>query len=428
MGLGSTAPFRRPEEKISREIVLRPPKLGVVVFNNPANPTSGVAAVAGRSPIVFESRAELPSDVLWISTASQAVAAQNFRPGDYLRVRPSALAEDLGVYLEDVMQGLPEVARAVGSVRDILAQAYPWNDFSTDWSQTQMTASISRVLPMPGEIPEILESPLAQAMQTYSVVQDRPTYSTEPIARFTLRTNRLRYAQWLLDGTFPVGGWHFEPVGGKHKLEDFLNPERPCLVEASIEFGGSLTADGVTPSLIAFGSSTFGGRKEVIRRWISQPELAWLCRYAKIHIVSVLFCREAQRLPQELMLPPVLLADPLLALSVSAGVAAECHWNGLARGNSVMRTGSSATARFVTVYHPIGVWLRALDRAYCFAMARKAVSMGFAVSSYGYGAITVWSSKDDIKPLVDLSEALMCCHPNLAALNDRIAVYSGEPG
>lgn len=422
MGMG-TIDFRQPkrredEERIKRQIELRPPKLGVVIFNNAASPTSGVAAVAGRAPIVFESRSELPSDILWISTAQGATTAQTFRSIDFLRVKPFALAEDLGVQLEDVMVGLPEVAKTIGSIRDIVAQAYAWNDFSTDWSQFTLAAAIAKILPSRGAVAEATESPLSQALQSFSVVQEKPAYTSHPMAPFTLRLNRLGYAQWLLSGEYPVGAWHYE--SGNLTLDRLLDPSKPCLVEASIEFPSSTLPGGVTPALIAFGSSSYGGGKETIRRWISQPELAWLTRYARVHVVSAMFCRDAQKLSPELALPPMLLADPLLNLSVAAGVAAELHWNALAMGSTVRRTGNGGAQRFVMVNHPLGVWLRALDRAYCFAMAKKAASMGFMVSAYGYGSISVWSHKDDLMPLFDLSAALDCCHPNLAAMCERV--------
>jgi hypothetical protein len=343
-----------------------------------------------------------------------------------LRVRPAAIAEDLGVQLEDVVHGLPEVAKTLGSIRDIVAHAYPWRDFSTDWSQNTLSAAISKVLPPRGGVNEFLESPLNQAMQTYSVVQDRPAYSDSPTATFTLRTNRLCYAQWLLSGKFPAGGWHLESKAHRFSLDDLLDPAHPCLVEASIELNNSFGGDGVTPSLVAFGSSSFGAGKEALRRWISQPELAWLSRYARIHISSVLFCRDAQPLPEEMALPAILTADPLLSLSIACGVVAECHWNAVAASTYVRRPGPGGTVRFNTIYTPVAVWLRAMDRAYCFAMARKAASMGFHVSAYGYGSVSVWSAKDDLGPLFELSQALSCCHPNLAAMQERIGLYSSE--
>lgn len=422
MGFGSSEPRvtrqQQDSEHVAREVQLRPPRLGVALFNNPASPTSGVAATAGRPPIAFESRLELPSDALWISTATGATCAQNFRPADFLRVRPFAIAEDLGVVLDDVTGGLGECAKVIGSIRDIAAQSYPWSDFSVDWSHPNLSTAISKILPSRGAVPEAIGSPLNQAMQSFSVVQDKPSFGSYPMAQYSLRKNRLCYAQWLLSGLFPSGSWYFER--GRLSLDQLLDPERPCIVEASVEFEGSALSDGVTPSLVAFGSSSFGGGREVIRRWISQPELAWLSRYARIHVSTALFCRGASPLPSEFALPPVLLVDPLLSLSVAAGVMAECHWNGVAAGSFARRSTSGGAVRFVTVNHPIGVWLRALDRAYCFAMAKHASARGFDVSSYGYGAVTVWSHKDELGPVFELSAELDCCHPNLAALSARM--------
>ena len=405
-----------------QEVVLRPPKFGVATFQNPSTPTSGVACVANRATHPFNRRNELASDVIWISDALDATQAQNFRSPSYLRSTLSQIAGDLGVSLKDSVDGLPLVAETVGRVRDIAAHLYPWNDFSEDWSHINLSTCIAKILSAKETIIPNMESPLRQAMQTYSSVPDRPYSDSFSQTNYTLRVNRLRYSQYLCSINVPNNAWIAVPDVSKHDvtLDDFLNPNEPSLVEISIEFTTGLN-EVVTPALTAFGSSKVMGRAP-IRKWVSQPELAWLVEHANVNIVSAFMSQGSQKISSAHALPAMLTADPVYALSIAAGLVAECHWVGLASSTSVRRAGNSATAKFVDVVSPTAVWLRAADRAYCFAMAKIVAARGLTVSGYGYGSVSFHGPKNNISMIAELAEELGTCHPCLAALQKTMLI------
>lgn len=420
MALGSHSAF---PAKPSEPIVLRPPRIGVVTFNSKTAPTSGIACVAGEASAVkdFERRNEIASDVIWVSDAKDAVNAQNFRASGYFRSGLKAIAEDLGVSLQgdNTADGLRVVADTVGRARDILAHAYPWRDFSEDWSHKDAPSCIMKVLPATGEILQNLESPLRQAYQSFSVVPDRGFPDGQAQGIFSLRANRLRYAQYICSTKVPTGSWVASNVQmGGHGLDQYLNPDRPCLVEVSIEFTTSLSAK-VTPALTAFGSNSGMGRAP-IRKWVSQIELAWLVEHANVHISSAYFCEmPGSSLSEAHQLPAALTADPIYALSVAAGLVAECHWTALSSLTSMRRPGPSATARYVDLASPTAVWLRAADRAYCFEMAKIVAERGYIVTSYGYGTVSFFGPKNNIVEIMDLADQLGTCHPCLAAMHER---------
>lgn len=423
LGYKSTPASQAPEVQ---EIILRPPRFGLTLFHNPSTPTSGVACVAPRATHVFNRRNELASDVLWISNASDGAQAQNFRDLSYLRSTPTQIAADLGVSLNDTVDGLPVVAETVGRVRDMAAQAYPWNDFSTDWSHKSLPISIAKILPSTGEILSSMESALRQAHQTYSSVPDRPYLDGNAQTIYTLRVNRMRYAQYICSTTLPSNAWIAVPNVSSHDLsmDDFLDPTRPSLVEVSIEFSTGLN-EAVTPALTAFGSDKVMGRTP-LRKWVSQPELAWLVEHANVHIQSAFISQGCEKLGPGHALPAQLMADPVQALCISTGLVAECHWVGLSSKVSVRRAANSATAKFVDLVSPAAVWLRAADRAYCFAMAKIVAARGLQVTGYGYGAVSFFGPRGNVPMVMELADELGTCHPCLMAVQKRSLI--GQEG
>lgn len=422
MAFGNRPARRGQAEPQIEEIVLRPPRMGVAGFNNLDEPSSGVACV-GNQTIGFERRTELPSDVIWISNAKEATSAQNFRSPAYLRSSLANIAADLGVEMD--LEGLRRLAETIGRVRDLAAHAYPWNDFAEEWSHPLFATGISKLLGASAEMPSYMEQPLVQSYQTYSAVPDQsPQYNTAQMV-YTLRCNRLRYAQYVCDTQVPEDLWINYPnerALSALSLDDLLDKRRPSLVEASIEFNSNLS-DVVTPALVAFGSQSQSGRvggRQAVRRWIAQPELAWLVEHAKVHITAAYISTGTRALTERQRLPASLVADPVYALSIAAGLLAENHWVGISEATSVRRSGPSATARFAKVVTPAAVWMRAAERAYSFCMAKVVAQRGYTVTGYGYGSVSFWGPKNDIRPIVDLADELGATHPCLAAIERRV--------
>jgi hypothetical protein len=170
-------------------------------------------------------------------------------------------------------------------------------------------------------------------------------------------------------------------------------------VEAAVELG---TIDPELAVLVAFGSST--AKRNGLRKWISQPEHAWLSRHARVQVTSVMRCRSAVPLPESVRLPQLLTADPLMSLSISAGLLAESHWAALTQGvyNRALRQED---------VHAWAVWLRAADRAFTFALALKAQQAGFKVKGYGNGSVMLQLQKPRLREALAFAEDSGCSHP-----------------
>lgn len=429
MGLGSIkSPAGKTDVSVPKASGFSVPRLGLAVFQNDANPTNGVAALDGQRVRPFESRTALPSDCIWISTAKSGDVAQNFRPKNFLRSTLDALADDLGVELRDIVDGMPKMARMLHQVGQIAAACYEWEDARAAWAKPTLPEVLREAIARQPDPKYALIAPLKDALQTYSAVPDRVVVRdhSRPMRQYTLRHNRLEYAQYLLSQPYPDVAAEWLLLEGRD-AEQVLQIDAPCLVEVMLEF--DVGPSGIDYSrLAAFGSSVAGRRGGgAMRRWVTQVELAWLVRYAHVHVQNILMCAAPPKaLPSEYHLPAALRSDPLLALNLAAGVVAECHWVALTLGRLKKREHTGASSRFEEVFSPISVWLRAYDRAYGFFMAEQAAKAGYEVVGYGYGAVTVESDRNEPEKLLALADQLGVCHPNLVALQSRLALGGQE--
>lgn len=404
-------------------------RLGLAVFQNDANPTNGVAAVDGQHIRTFESRTALPSDCIWISTAQSGDVAQNFRPKNYLRSTLDALADDLGVELRDVVEGMPAMARLLSQVGRIVSACYAWEDPRAALNRPTLAEVIRDALPRQPDPKYGIIGPLKDALQSYSAVPDRIMVRTHarPVRQFTLRHNRLEYALFLLSQPMPSlnAEWFTVPF---RDAQSALECDSPCLIEVALEFDPP-GQDGIDYSRLAAFGSSFAGRRGTgaMRRWVTQVELAWLAEHAHVHVQGGLVCAEPPvSLPVEYQLPPLLRSDPLLATSIAVGVVAEAHWVALTLGRLKKREHTGASSKFEEIYNPLAVWIKAYDRAFGFFMARQAARAGYEVVGYGYGAVTVESDRNEPSKLLELADQLGTCHPNLAALQNRVSLGGQE--
>jgi len=405
-------------------------RLGLALFHNDVNPTNGIAMMQGDKLRTFESRTALPSHGIWISTAVNGAVAQNFRPKDYLRSSIEALSDDVGVMLRDVVEGVPIMAKLLDEISRILAACYKWEDPHGAWTRPTLAEVLREAYPRAPDPRPGITGPLKDAFQSYSAVPDRIVIKegAGPQRQYTLRHNRLEYAQFLLSRQVPdpSAEWHMADL---QSVEDVLSCGLPTLTEVALEFDPPTAANPVDYSrLCAFGSTMAGRRSPgVVRRWVSNRELRWLSQHAHVHVQQVLACNApAIAIDPLWQLPPALTSDPLLCMSIAAGVVGEAHWVGLTTKRLRKREHSGASSKFEEYYTPLAVWLKACDRAYGFFMANQAAQMGYEVVGYGYGALTVQSDRNEPAKLLDLADRLGVCHPNLMSLQNRIDLGGAE--
>ncbi len=389
------------------------PRFGVALFDNPRDMSEGWACRGDeREPFRF-SVAGLENDTLWVTNLdwseyqAKAQKLSHLRRVDYLRSSLNAIAADLGVRLtgEYAVEGSRELARVLRQAMLIMMAVYPIASPITDFRGDVLADDIRRLLPRPPKASEHTRTPLASAYQAYSVPEWANRYVPESIT-LTLRLNRLEYAQRIMATQVPDEGWTYVPPenAGSIDISRLLDPTQPSLVEAVVEL------DNIDPELarlIAFGSQS--GNRTAIRKWISQPELAWLSQHAKVRVSSFLLARASRPLSDGLGLPARLTADPLFVASMPVGLVAECHWSAVAS----TPYNRSSRSNDINVW---AVWLRAMDRALSFRLAFEAHQNGLVVAGYGNGSCLVRVPRDALQSVLTFADAHNISYPAFTPL------------
>jgi hypothetical protein len=328
----------------------------------------------------------------------------HLRPAEFLRSNLKHIAADLGLHIDgegrlgDVATvAAPKLAKVVHRTILIAAQAYGWAEPQQMLRADTLWEDVRKTLVMPPPVRSFLKPALMSAYQSYSSPDWGNDYESDSIT-VTLRLNRLAYAKDIMLTPVPDGAWTY--VDSAIDLKTALDPEAPCLVEATVETSGM---DPAVSSLVAFGAQP--GRRNGLRSWMSQRELSWVSQYAKVSIVRAYRASSAALLPERMQLPELLTADPMFELSLSAGLVAECHWTAFC--NPVF----SSKAVDKKEVSPWGVWLRAADRAMSFDLALAAHKSGFHVLGYGNGSAVVRLQRQRLPELLDFAMANKVAHP-----------------
>lgn len=397
----------------------RMPRFGVAIFDNHQDLRSGWACLPGKEEFRFRHPVDLPNDSIWITSVdgnefNDIQKLHHLRPSDFFRSKLRNIAADIGMPTEGEDWARPAV-RALSEVVNraalIAVQVYQWDDPLQMLRAPSLVEDIRKALVKPMPVLQNMRSPLLSAYQSYSSPERGNTF--EPGSTIvTLRLNRLAYAKRLLQTSMPDGAWAYtgkeETHGFSYPLERALNPDLPCIVEATIE---TSQTDPDISILAAFGAGP--GRRNGLRSWISQPELQWLSKYAKVHISRVYYTTNTRPLIERFQLPELLAADDLWELSIAAGLVAECHWSAL---TIPAYSPNLPSKKDITVY---GVWLRAVDRALCFDLSLRAHKAGFLVKSYGNGSIVVSLAKTRLPELLNFSMENGIAHPSFREIFER---------
>lgn len=384
------------------------PKFGVALFDNPRDMSAGWACRADESPFKFNSVSELSNDTMWVTSLAweeynyRAKKLNHLRRIDYLRTSLTAIAADLGRRLVGAyaMDSSAVLAKVLNQSMLIAIHTYRWDSPTSDLREDVLAKDILRILPPAPKPQQHTRAALMSAYQAYSTPDWAPMYEPDTIT-LTMRYNRLDYAQQITNTLVPDDAWTYVPPeqACRMNIDELLNPERPSLVEAVVELG-DINPDIST--LIAFGAGTT--RRAGLRKWISQPELAWLSRHCKVRVSSALLSQGARPLPPGVVLPARLTSDPLFSLTISAGLVAEAHWTAIVSPvyNRALRNEDVSSW---------AVWLRAIDRSLSFSLALKAFEAGFRVTGYGNGSIVLKTTRSNLRACLKFADENNIAHP-----------------
>lgn len=410
----SKAPARFAGDKGEVEEVHAKPKMprfGVAIFDNPRDPVGGWACLADSSSFRFRQPSDLPGDCLWICNVDsfefgrRLSKMRHLRQADYFRSSLKHIAADIGLHIDgegrfgDVAKvAAPALAKVVHRAALIAVQVYGWSEPTQMLQKDTLYEDILKAIVSPPPTRAHMRAPLLSAYQSYSAPDWPSDYESDSIV-VTLRSNRLAYAKQVMYTPVPEGAWMYVDADAGLDLKTALDESSPCLVEAAIETSG---IDPALSSLVAFGSQP--GRRGGLRSWMSQRELLWVTKHAKVSVVRAYRTTGSALLPERVQLPEMLTSDPLFELSLSAGLVAECHWAAFCKPVFTRAVEKKEVS-------PWGVWLRAADRAMSFEIALAAHKSNFFVLGYGNGTVVVRLQRSRLPELLEFAMANNIAHP-----------------
>ena len=392
------------------------PRFGVALPDYPSDVDSnGWAYVFGEpSARRYNTLAELPNDAIWVVNNEKIRpglgVARNVRGSTYLSRSLKQIADDLGHRIDGAASA--DIARKLGRIVHYAAMtaisAYGWRSPMDALSGATLADDIRKTIQPDLAPPELLDH-MMSAFQSWSSV-NWPYVAERDMVNVTLRLNRLHYARKLMSYPAPAGAWTYTPVGGRADgIEQWLDPQAPCLVEATVEFADT---DPELALLMAIGSGAprAAAQGGALRKWFTSVELSWLSRFAAINVNSVLTNDAMLEPAPRTQLPDALTKDPLLAMSPAAGLVAESHWTALANPAFDPKT------RGRNAIGPHGIWLRAHDRRLCFERALVLHKQGFKVGGYGNGAVMVKVARERLPELMEVADVIEAQYPLFARL------------
>jgi hypothetical protein len=384
------------------------PKYGVALFDNTRDMSAGWACLAGGESFRISSVSDLSNDTVWVTNLDfneyneRAKRSSHLRRVDFLRSSLQAVGSDLGMRVNGLyaQEAAPVLAGVIERCVHMAVRAYGWSAPTHDVRECVLYEDIRRTMPGLPKVQASTRAPFASAYQSYSVPLWGADYE-DNIVVITLRYNRLDYARSMMDTLVPDDAWTYVPpeTASKLTMEQWLDPAKPSLVEAAVEL------DSIDPglaSLVSFGAGT--NKRAALRKWISQPELAWLSRHARVTVTSGLQSASAQHLPASVQLPALLTDDPFMKVSLSAGLLAESHWAAIAQPTWNRQARCEEQSAW-------GVWLRAADRAMSFKLALQAHQAGYRVLGYGHGSCAIRLQKMRLREALEFAEANNVSHP-----------------
>jgi hypothetical protein len=381
-------------------------KFGVIIFDDPKEPTSGWANDGSDKVVRFIDQTELPSDILFLSNctydayfSSGRRYLSNMRPSTYLDV---TFADMLAEWGADVKKASDEwSARLCGAIfRDIMKMARgllrrTCPDLSPhDYFLTSKLAQDMKVLLPAAEYPKDDTASILRTGIGYSGY----TSTSVPIYRDALsikvRRPRFDHTIDLLSTPIPNGPFSAFKGSSMGTAKDLVMLGRPVMAEVAVS-----SNDTGMSSIYGFGVVQSRGKRNQ-RAWVAHPELAAMNRFSHIDVKGVLLGTGYTALSRDLSDSiKMFLTDGGGNMSWSANILAETLWRAASVGyDSSAPLIGSMTVRPQTSWR--GAWIKAADKVVTFQSALKLNNAGFRVTSYGSGWISCSVQPERIEEFV----------------------------
>lgn len=364
---------------------------GVILFDDPIARTNGWSCYQNQTANTVRSAQELTSAGVWLtnmddsSFRSSGLAASNrFRMEDYLRTSLTSIAIEQGVAVEKDNWIRPigracaeHLANCFGSVMDVAwrlgVERFPPKQLRIGFRALNLPLDYT-----PDHGPE-MSAILKDACQRYTISERRLhsrsiRYEERPIS---FVRHRYTHAQEMLSKPIPSGRWRIAP---RMSAEEICSHHRPLLIEVQVHEIepplGSIINFGGTMQNATANARGHRGVDAPPRRWMTQPEFAYISPRAKISVMQILEAETYIPNPLAENLPP--LGD-LQQMSHCFNLAIESYW-----------TAGYRDERGRSDHSPLAAWMSAYDRIACINEAIALIERDpeIDITGLGFGRIT----------------------------------------
>lgn len=366
---------------------------GAVVFDDKTRPLGGWACVAGDTSFRVRGTGDLSTDVVWWTNLQRdafirigGLNQPKLRRSEYLRPNMDQLMTELGLH----PSRLPS-ARIVETVAEIfsrvlrLAQAH--YGIEAPGSDTLLEELYGALIDEDRAITPEIDEALRQATQTWVKCEVSKPSNSQFV---TFRRPRLAHALDVLATPIPGEQWEFvkgeDLPPARQRVHWLVSQPRPVLAKVSL-----LRVDHEIAPIVAFGSGARG-----MRGWMTQIEILYLARFAKLRVDAAFLGSEYVPFTVK---KDLYRGGMIGELSICTGILAENYMCALMSARPYRKGVSLGRKRLIS---PRAAWLCAADRFYSMNPALMLHGSGFSVLGYGRGQVILMLQRGA------LEEARMC--------------------
>lgn len=369
-------------------------RFGCMIFDDPANPDSGWASIAGSKPILVDNVSNLDTDVLWWTNLSYKTMYNDSKVGvsammrhdKYLILPPIECLKEWG-YDHNTLT-LSWISNFISRVFDkimkmawtMIVDACPGIHPKDVFCCRELRQDMSRIFPEPvwpkGEAAAVCKRGYGFTEFTMTTHSSSRGNTVIKLCR-----NRLIHALDIL--STPIPNCDFEFVSGSdigsNPREVIMNSKVPWFSEVSLK-----NIDSEASTILAFGTS-MDKKNRIMRTWVPHPELISINPIADIDIKNAYRGKEytilANLLPDSVI---EFMNNPFSFLSWSAGVLAETLWKAAA----LKDTKANPDEGHVPDTSWRGLWIKSIDKTLTFVSALEMNDYGWIPVYYGSGGIS----------------------------------------
>ncbi|SIT21853.1 hypothetical protein SAMN02744133_108118 [Thalassospira xiamenensis M-5 = DSM 17429] len=366
---------------------------GVILFDNPENPTSGYACEHGAETQRIASPLTLGNSCLWLTNASFNAWWSNLRRhpllrhSAYLRLSLDQICEEWGIPVKDYpKECTPLIAEIFSNCMHVAQQLFPQLKNSNNLKLPTLASCISQFVKAP-VYPSGIYGPqccdaIENATQNWSHIDTPNQYLT----RISLVRPRVASASIYLNLKVPEGNWTHYPVDKMGKAADshakwLLETGKPFIAQVELDYDTSSNPDN-DPYIEIFALGMTFANEKPRRTWLTPLEFIFIADKLKMKLLSAYICDDDGKTTIDCNNDYLARLQTLDGtLSWSAGIVMENTYTSLLRAPSPRQADNSLWPKV----SPRAAILRGRERMDLMLRAIE-LRMRFGIKVLGYGS------------------------------------------